>query len=334
MKLGSGVIGTGLMGSMHANIYSTLPNCKLVAVADPAEENLRKVTQELGIKGYKSYEKMLEDEPEIKLVSICTPDKTHLEVAEYAIKRGKNLLIEKPLGRTVEDTKKIIKLAEDYKIKFLTAHLLRFDASYAQAYQAVKAGEIGEIVHIYTRRNDIINDARRLGGRTTLPFYLGVHDYDLINWFVQDELESVYSVSNSKVLRELNVNDSVFATFKYKNGTIACWEGSWIMPESIGKSDMAMEIVGTKGVIYIDAYNTGLRIHKDNFEMLDTMYGAKYRGKVFGALREQLIHFVDCVTNDKETLISGADALEAVRMAHAVEESLAKRNVILMTDDR
>jgi len=212
----------------------------------------------------------------------------------------------------------------------MTAHLLRFDASYAQAYQSVRTGEIGKIVQIYTRRNDIITDARRLGGRTTLPLYLGVHDYDIMNWFIQEKAESVYGVSNSLVLKDLNIPDSIFATFKYKDGTIVCWEGSWIMPESIGKSDMAMEIVGTKGTIYVDAYNTGLRIHTDNFKMPDTMYNAKVGKRSTGALREQLIHFVDCVINDKKPLISGSDALEAVRMACAVEESINEGKVVLI----
>ncbi len=330
MKLGIGVIGTGLMGGMHASIYSNLPNCNLIAVADLDEGALKRVSQDLNVKGYKDYKKMLDNEPEIKIVSICTPDKTHLQVAKEVIKREINLLIEKPIARTIEDSKKIIDLAEENDVKLMTAHLLRFDASYAQAYQSVRTGEIGKIVQIYTRRNDIITDARRLGGRTTLPLYLGVHDYDIMNWFIQEKAESVYGVSNSLVLKDLNIPDSIFATFKYKDGTIACWEGSWIMPESIGKSDMAMEIVGTKGTIYVDAYNTGLRIHTDNFKMPDTMYNAKVGKRSTGALREQLIHFVDCVINDKKPLISGSDALEAVRMACAVEESINEGKVVLI----
>ena len=103
------------------------------------------------------------------------------------------------------------------------------------------------------------------------------------------------------------------------------------MPES-RKTDMGMEVVGTKGTIHIDGYNTSLRIHSDTFKMVDTMYNARVRGKIIGALREQLVHFVDCVINDREPLISGSDALEAVRMARAVEESLARGNIVLLKD--
>lgn len=330
MKLETAVVGTGLMGKMHAHIYATLPNCKLIAVADRNEKNLRQATRELRVKGYTDVEEMLEKEPEIQALSICTPDDTHHQIAVPLLRRGKHLLIEKPIDRTIEGSERIIAEAQTAGVKLMTAHLLRFDAGYSQAYQAIRDGVIGNIVHVYARRNDLITDFTRLGPITTLPFYLGVHDYDIMNWFIQSKAKNVYAVANALVLKEYHTDDSVFALFKYADGTIACWEASWIMPESIGKSDMSIEVVGTKGVIYVDGYHTSLRIHTENFKMADTMYCAPIGGRITGALREQLIHFVDCVVNDKEPLISGADALEAVRMAWAVEESLAKQNLVAL----
>lgn len=312
--------------------FATLPNCELVAVVDRNETALGQAARELGVKGYSDIEAMHQGEPDLQAVSICTPEETHHRIAVPLLKRGLHLLIEKPLDRTIEGSKQIIDAAKASGVKLMTAHLLRFEAGYAQAHQAIRDGLIGEIVHIYARRNDLITDFRRLGPVTTLPYYLGVHDYDIMNWFIPSKAASVYAAANSRLLQKDNVDDSVCAIFKYEDGTTACWESNWIMPESIGKSDMGMEVVGTKGTIYIDGYNTSLRIHSDTFKMVDTMYNARVRGKIIGALREQLVHFVDCVINDREPLISGSDALEAVRMARAVEESLARGNIVLLKD--
>jgi predicted dehydrogenase len=325
MRVKLGVIGVGMMGRSHASIAATLPNAELVAVADTDQKTLKEVCGELGAKGYADYGEML-DKEKLDAVVICTPDRHHREPAEAAAERGVHLLVEKPTARTVEDARAIIASAKKNGVVLMTAHLLRFDPSYALAYEAIRAGEIGDIVHMYARRNDNVVDGRRLGGRTTLPFYCGVHDFDIMNWFTGEKAERVSAISNSLVMRDLGVYDSVFANFTFTAGIIASWESTWVLPENIGHSDMLMEIGGTKGVIYIDAYTQGLNIITESrYRMPDTRYGSPVHGRLLGALREQLIHFVACITEESEPLITPADALEAVRMGCAIDESLEKR---------
>jgi len=319
------VIGTGMMGSLHARIAASLPNATLVAVADVNKGSLERVSIELGAIGYESYEEMLDSE-KLDAVIICTPDRHHREPAEAAAERGLHLLIEKPLARTVQDARRVIETAARNRVTLMTAHLLRFDPCYAQAYEAVRAGDIGDTVQIYARRNGNILDARRLKGRTTLPFYCGVHDFDIMNWLTGDLVESVYGIANSSVMKELGVYDGVFATLLYRGGTIACWESSFILPQNVGHSDMLLEVVGTDGVIYVDGYRSGMSITTDKaFRMPDTRYNVPVHGRIIGALREQLVHFVDCAESGKVPLIGTEEALEAVRIACAIEESLEQQ---------
>lgn len=326
-----GVIGAGMMGSMHASIAASLPNVALVAVADTNQKTLTEVSGKLGVPGYTSYEEMLDKNPDLQAVIVCTPDANHRNPAEAAAERGIHLLIEKPIARTVEDALRIIETAERNAITLMTAHLLRFDPSYAHAYEAVRAGDIGDVVHIYARRNGNILDARRLGGRTTLPFYCGVHDFDIMNWMTGDVADSVYSVANTSAIEDLGVYDSAFATFVYRGGTIACWESTFILPQNVGHSDMLLEVAGTDGVIYVDGYRSGISITTEKtFRMPDTRYNAPVRGRIVGALREQLVHFAECVESQRAPLISPEDALEAVRMACAIEESLDRQTKILI----
>ena len=212
----------------------------------------------------------------------------------------------------------------------MVGHLLRFDAGYAQAHAAVKNGEIGQVVHLFTRRNDLISDVLRMSWskNTTLPIYLGVHDYDIMNWFIPSTAATVYALSRSVALPETTSHDSVLALFKYQDGTAAAWESSWILPESLARSDMGLEVVGTKGVLFVESRPTSLRIYAEKQRMPDTMYAANVHGRVVGALREQLEHFVHCVSTGAEPLIGGAEGLQAVRMAVAVDRSLATGKVV------
>ncbi len=310
------------MGRSHASIAASLANTELVAIADTNTKTLEDVSRELNASPYESYEEML-DKEKLDAVIICTPDRLHRQPAEAAAERGVHLLIEKPIARTIENSEAIIASAAANGVVLMTAHLLRFDPGYALAYESIRSGEIGDIVHIYTRRNDDVVDGRRLQGRTTLPFYCGVHDYDIMNWYLDESAHRVSAVCNSVVMKDLGVYDSVFATFTFPSGVIASWESTWVLPQNIGHSDMILEAVGTKGRIYIDAYTQGLSIITETrHRMPDTRYVAPVHGRLLGALREQLIHFADCVTEKREPLITPADALEAVRMACRLEDSL------------
>ena len=324
MRVRMGVIGVGMMGRAHALIAASLPNTELVAIADTNAQTLEVVCGEVGAKGYESYEDMIEKE-KLDAVIICTPDRHHRKPVEAAAERGIHLLVEKPTARTVEDAEAIIACAKKNNVILMTAHLLRFDPSYALAFDAIRAGDIGDIVHMYARRNDNVVDGRRLGGRTTLPFYCGVHDFDLMNWYTGEKAERVSAVANSVVMRDLGVYDSVFANFLFSSGIIASWESTWILPENIGHSDMIMEIAGTRGAIYIDAYTQGINIVTEtSHRMPDTRYASPVHGRLLGALREQLIHFADCIIEEREPLITPAAALEAVRMACAIDESIER----------
>lgn len=66
----------------------------------------------------------------------------------------------------------------------MVGHCLRFDPRHYIAKDAIENGEIGEIVSIYTRRNTHLAMRDKYNQRTSVALFLGIHDVDLINWFV------------------------------------------------------------------------------------------------------------------------------------------------------
>lgn len=330
-QLGMGVIGIGFMGSLHAKIYSELPNTKLIAIADVNKERLSKASQKLGVPGYVDYNQLLQLS-EISAVSICVSDTLHTPAAIAAAKSDKHLLIEKPMATNIGDIDTIIQVARNHGIKLMVGHLLRFDPQYAALKRAIICGELGELVYLCSRRNSPVTEGpvRYERSDTSLTLHVAIHDLDLIRWYVGSKVERVYAESAVKVLKNKGFQDVILAILRFKDGTIASLEYSWILPEkSPTKLDARMEVVGTTGVAYINTFHGGLSIcGKTGVRHPDILNWPEIHGQTVGNLREELMHFVNCIINDRSPLVSGEEAREGVRLALTISQSIAEKRQI------
>jgi len=323
-KLQVGVIGVGRMGEPYVQVLSRLPNVRLVAVCDVAHGLAERVSKEAGVPGYTDFRQMLEVEKDIQAVCVCTSDQAHREPCVMAAEMGKHILVEKPLALTLEDGEAIIQAARAAKVKLMVGQILRFDPRYIGAWQAVKEGRIGEPVHAFARRNNILLSGQRIQGRTSVLFFLGVHDIDFLLWCLNDRPTTVYAAASRKVLTNLGVDDSIFTVIHFEKGTVACVEASWVLPNnSLATLDARLEIVGTKGAVYVDIHGQGLTVVEEGrLDRPDTMYGPVIHGQITGILKDEIEHFVTCVLEDREPLITGEMALRAVRVIVAAHRSL------------
>ena len=319
-KIGIGVIGVGTFGSLHAQVYRQLDICDLKAVADVNQARLDEVCSTLQVQGYTDYRELLQRE-DIDAVSICTTDEFHLEPALAAASAGKHVLVEKPLALTPQECDKIIQGAREGGVKLMVGHILRFDPRYYAAYNEIRSGRIGELVHLFVRRNNAIRSASRLSMHTTVLFFLGIHDIDFVNWCVGARAESVYAQATSRVLQ--GTPDTVLALLRFPNGTIASLEASWVLPESHPRGlDARFDAVGTKGAIYVDGGACeAVAIAHERFEHRPVFYAPELFGEKVGILRDELAHFVKCVRDDREPAVRGEDGKAAVEVAYAIQES-------------
>ena len=131
-----GVIGLGLIGSLHARILSEIPNAKLVSVADVNGSLAEKIAKQYSCNYYTDY-KALCDAGDLDAVCICTPDQFHGEIAIYAAKKGLHLLVEKPLAETEKTAREIVTAAKETGVRLMVAHLLHFDPRYVKVKEAV-----------------------------------------------------------------------------------------------------------------------------------------------------------------------------------------------------
>ena len=317
------VIGLGQMGTHHARIYQNMPGVKLYAVCDARLEQMEAGRKEFGCLGYLDYNELLENQ-EIDAVSITLLDNMHLDVAKAAMAHQKHIMLEKPIAKELKDGKEIYELTKNYSKVFMVGHLLRFDPRFYAVKEAIDRGELGELIHLYCRRNSPIVGPRRYIGASDLSMHVMIHDIDYINWFLQSRPVKVYAKSRSVALKEHGMNDVIYALTTYENGVVACMEACWVLPESSPTIiDDQMELVGTKGTAYIDACDKGVRLVTDEKVLYpDSRHWPYVDGAPAGDLKDELSSFVNCIETGKEPIISPAEAYQALCVVDAIERSI------------
>jgi predicted dehydrogenase len=320
------VIGAGVMGERHAAIYAALPDVELVAVCDVREATAASVAARSGARAYGDCRALLERE-DLDAVSVCTPDGLHREPCELAARAGRHVLVEKPIATTVADAEAIAEAAARAGTVLLVGHCLRFDARYDQARQALARGELGELQTAYTRRANTVAAQDRLGGRCSLPLFLGVHDYDVMRWLTGSEVVRVTAESKWGLLRGLGfaVEDANCALLRFASGVLGVAELGWILPRGFPASgDHRLDLVGSAGALSLATLETGLR-RADGVRavQVDATTAPLVQGQPGGMFYVELRHFVDCVRGRAAPAITPADAVAALRIALAVERAAA-----------
>jgi UDP-N-acetylglucosamine 3-dehydrogenase len=321
-----GVVGAGFMGERHARILASLADVNLVAVCDTRSEAAGRVAGLTGAQAWTDSEALLA-RGGLDAVVICTPDAFHRAPCEAAAGAGVHVLLEKPIATTVADAEAIVAACRSAGVVLLVGHCLRFDARYDQVRSAIAAGEVGEVQTVYTRRANTVAAQDRLGGRCSLPLFLGVHDYDVMRWLAGSEVTRVSAESKWGFLRSQGfpVEDANCALLRFESGALGIAELNWILPRGFpAGGDHRAEVVGSRGALHLATLETGLR-RSDAARSIqvDTTSAPLVQGHAGGMFYWEMRHFLDCVRGRARPLVTPHDAVMALRVALAVERAAA-----------
>lgn len=139
-RLKVGVIGCGTWGRNHVRVFSDLPVTEVIGVADTNPTTAKETGEKHRVKWYSDPTKLMNN-PEIQLISICTPTVTHAEIALQAIECGKHVLVEKPMTNTVEEAKTLIKAAKKNGVHLTVGFVERFNPAVQEAYRRIAEGD-------------------------------------------------------------------------------------------------------------------------------------------------------------------------------------------------
>ena len=152
-KLKIGIIGTGWIADAHIKSYLKMPDVEIIAGADLIPGKADAFFEKHGIKNvrtYLSHTEMLENEPELDAVSVCTYNMTHAVCTIDSLNKGVNVLLEKPMCVTLDEAVEICR-AEKKSGKVLSIGFQpRFDENMKMIKRLVESGTLGDIYYIQT----------------------------------------------------------------------------------------------------------------------------------------------------------------------------------------
>lgn len=328
-----GVVGMGRMGRSFAQIVNQLPDARLIGVSDVVEDIGQSAAKELETIYFRDAQALIA-RPDVQAVIVATQESAHVEPSVAALEMGKGVLVEKPIADNVPDAVKIMEAAQRTGAVLQVGHVIRFNTHWVTVKQLVDDGRIGTVQYIQTRLLNGRSAQQHLKGRCSLAHFLGVHHYDFVRWVVGSEPVRVYAQSQFTVLKAqgFDVEDSTFATFTFANGAVAVCETGWILPPGHPNcSDHRAWIQGTDGRLDLELLNQGIMLATDDrTAFVGTSFMPKVRGEIQGAFVAEVQHFLDCVRQGREPLITAQDAFIALKMAEAVIESARTNQPVQM----
>ena len=166
-RLGIGCIGVGPQGRGDMNGFLGSPDARVLAVCDVAKRNLDTALAQVNQKyqdnaclAFRDYRELLA-RPEIDAVLIATPDHWHVPIALAAVKAGKDVYLEKPMGLSVEEDQALRRAVHAGKRVFQFGTQQRSSQEFRRACELVRNGRIGRLQKI-----NVWCSASRPGGST------------------------------------------------------------------------------------------------------------------------------------------------------------------------
>ncbi len=296
-KVKVGVAGVGHMGKEHARIYAELAEAELVGVHDSNPETARKIAAKCRTRAFPSLEEMVEV---VDAASIVTPTMTHLAIAEPFLRRGKHVLVEKPMAMDTAEARKLVDLAEKHGAKLAVGHVERFNPVLAALEERLGRPRFIE--------------AHRLSpypGRSTdigVVMDLMIHDLEIILHLVRSLVTSVDAVGVPVLSKG---EDIANARIRFANGCVANLTTSRISPEKLRKIRVFQD----------DAY-LSLDYMKQEGEIYKRLEGKITRDKIpvmkGEPLKNQLAEFVMNVRENTDPRVAGAHGFEALKLASQI----------------
>lgn len=253
-ELNIGIVGLGRMGIMHAAIFNSLPESKVVAIVDPAMFPAKPLSMlNPAMKNYKTIGKMLKKE-QVDGILIASPVGYHVENALECVEHNIPFLMEKPLAINAHQALSLIKELEKKPVTNMIGYMARNIESFKLGKQIIESDALGKIINIkgtvyvsqlFKKGKGWRYDPKVSGGGVLES--QGSHLIDILYWYfgrvkkVNADVLSVYSPG---------IEDFSHVVLEFENGYKGWIDASWSVRFK-RKMELRIEVLGENGVMTI-----------------------------------------------------------------------------------
>ena len=342
-----GIIGCGRIAQeRHIPEYAENPDAELAGFYDINMERAAELADKYGGKAYASYEELLND-PKIDAVSVCAANSAHAEITIVALKAGKHVLCEKPMGVTYEECKSMTEAARESGKYLMIGQNQRLAKAHVKAKELLEAGEIGDVITFRTTfghggpetwsidpgKNTWFFDKSK--ARMGAMADLGIHKTDLIQYLLsQNVVETTAKLTTLDKKGAdgelIGVDDNAFCIYKMSGGAVGTMTASWTY---YGAEDNSTILYGTEGImrIYDDPDHSIVVISRSgerreyDVDSIQTNDNQTKSGVID--------LFMESIVKEVEPEISGESVLNAMKAVFASIESSEKGCTVSWKED-
>ena len=334
-----GLIGAGLQGGRRAPVLKQFPRTELVMVAAAHQKPARRLADSMGCQATDNWQEVVERE-DINVVVVCTPPNLHAPISIAAMSRGKHVLCEKPLTKTLKEAEEVLAVAKANKVTLKCGFNHRHHPGIQKAKLWFDEGMIGELNFIRCRygicgrpgyEKEWRANPKITGGGQLME--QGIHGIDLFRWFL-GEFADVVGFTSTRFWKMAPLEDNAFAIMRTEKGQMASLHSSLTQWKNL----FSFELFGQDGYILVEglggSYGTervilGKRALLEPFREDIT----EFRGGDV-SWYEEWKEFVGAIEEGREPLGNGYDGLEALRLVYAIYESAAKGQIVRLAGSK
>ena len=335
-KVRVAVLGTGSLGKEHVRIFAELAaagQLDLVGIYDVAREAAQKLAEKYQLRAFASAEEAVEASDAL---SVVTPTTTHFELARGLLKRGRHVLVEKPMTDDAAQASELVRLARERDCVLQVGHVERFNPVFRYLESVATDPRFIETHRLspYPARSTDIG----------VVLDLMIHDLDVVLAFVKSPVVSVDAVGIPVLSQS---EDIANARLRFANGCVANLTVSRISPERMRKirvfsggpmtSYISLDYRAQEGFIYRIARDDEAEssILKKLLRSKESKIVSEFGGKRIvrepvpiakeEPLRLELQHFIECVRAHRTPVVSGESAKRALDLALEITRQVEAR---------
>ena len=311
------VIGGGRWGQNHIKTLYQLGN--LGGIVESNSDRLKTLLEQFPVEGFTSVETALERG--FDGYTVATPAVTHYPIGKILLEKRQNVLIEKPMTLSAEESEKLVALAEKSGSRLMVGHVLLFHPAIIKIKELIDNGKIGKLHYIYSNRLNL----GTVRTEENVFWSLAPHDVSILDFFIGKPAISILA-KGEKFLQK-DVYDSTMAHLTYPDNIHGHIFASWFHPFNEHK----LVIIGSKGMLsfedssneknivfynkHVDFENGIPAVKTEPDEIIPYEKGMP--------LTEEMTYFVNHL-NDEIKVADGKSGLEVVRVLEKVQELISQ----------
>ena len=309
-RVRTAVVGVGYLGRFHAEKYATLPESQLVGVVDTDRERAASIASRLGTTAYSDYRELTD---RIDAVSVVVPTDAHFEVADYFLRHGVHVLVEKPITTTLEQADRLIASARRHDRLLQVGHLERFNAALAALTDVINKPQFIE--------SHRLAPFKARGTDVNVVLDLMIHDIDIILGIVDAPLKQISSIGVPVLTA---AEDIANARLEFADGCVANVTASRVSY----KTERKLRIFQSDAYISADLSEKRVAVYRRAGDAApDELPDIDVDTRTYDdndALYAQLQAFVQAVRNGAPPLVSGDDGKRALMIALEINAGLKR----------